>query len=327
MGIQKIDGWDRQEKSVIVIESDGVVVSDMVVKEDEDIEIGKKKKKLTPQQSAMIRNRFAIKEYTYELGGYIHMYYVNNELLFNKLNIDRADISRLIMMATFIDYNDREENLLVMNSKINNKIVHMTRKDIQYRLNLSDAPFKKFMSEMKKIGMIYEVDKKIYMSIEYFSKGKSDFKKKNYTRIFIDTVRTLYEGCKPRQHKQLGYIFQLVPFIHYDNNIICKNPNETDIRYCERMSLTEICSLLNIHTEASRMSKFEAELLKFTITYDERKFYLFKRIIVKGGNGKFDYFVINPQIVWSGKNMEQARETIESCFFLENKDIMSTLKN
>lgn len=316
MDIQKIEGWDRQEKSVIVIEPSGVVVTDMIMKQDEEINI-KKKKELTPAQRAMLRHRFEIKEHTYELGGYVHMYYVNNELLFNKLNIDRADISRLIMLATFIDYNDREENLLIMNST-NKKIVPMTRKDIQYRLKLSDTPFKKFLSEMKKINMIYEVDKKLYLSPDYFSKGKSDFKKKNYTRIFIDTVRTLYEGCTPRQHKQLGYIFQLVPFIHYDSNILCSNPDEKDYRFYDKLSLRRICELLDIATDPSNMNRLETDLLKFSITIDYHKYCIFKRVIVKGGNGKFDYFVINPQVIWAGNDMEKAKETINKCFFTEN---------
>ena len=69
----------------------------------EDVGITKKKPELTPKQKALLKNKTELTLYSEELGGYIHMYYVSNELLFNKVNIERANISRLIYLATYID--------------------------------------------------------------------------------------------------------------------------------------------------------------------------------------------------------------------------------
>lgn len=324
--MHKIENWNRQYDSIIHIGKDGTIKEDLVIKPNEKVVIQEdNKRNLTNEQIDIISSKSELKRYTTDLGGYIHMCYINNELLFNRLDIDKANISRLIYLATYIDYNDRQENLLIDCDKFNQEYP-MTRRDIQYKLKLSDVSFRRFMADMKRINLIYEVNKKIYMNPDYFSKGKSSFKNKDYTRIFIDTTRTLYEGSSPRQHKQLSYIFQLIPFIHYETNIICRNPNSMDLRNCGKMSLLEICKLLGISCESSNASRLESDLLKFTIAKDGEKFHIFKRVIVKGGNGKFDYFVINPQVVWSGKNLNRAKETIECCFFVDD-NIDSTLSN
>lgn len=109
----------------------------------EDVGITKKKPELTPKQKALLKNKTELTLYSEELGGYIHMYYVSNELLFNKVNIERANISRLIYLATYIDYNDRQENLLIKYSQCK-EIEPMTRKDIKEKLGLKDTALNHF---------------------------------------------------------------------------------------------------------------------------------------------------------------------------------------
>lgn len=275
------------------------------------------KKGLTEKQKKFLDNKTELQKYSNKLGGYIHMCYVRNELLFNKLNVDRANISRLIYLSTYIDYNNRQENLLIKHTK-DYKVEAMTRADIKKALGLGDTAFKSFMSDMRKNNLLFEVAKKFYISNDYFNKGdikKSQFKKKEYTRIFIDTTRLLYEGCNNRQHKQLSYAFQLVPFVHYETNILCTNPSAINYYDLDKMGLIKVCEILGLSTEKAPMSKFENDLLKLQIKYEGNTHYLFKRVIVKGGNGKFDYFVINPQVVWGGKDIEKVKETIQLCFF------------
>lgn len=77
-------------------------------------------KNLTPQQIAIINQKDELKEHCRELGGFIHVCYVKNELLFNNLNLTRPTITRLIYLATYIDYNNRDSNLLVKYGKNHN---------------------------------------------------------------------------------------------------------------------------------------------------------------------------------------------------------------
>lgn len=275
-------------------------------------------KDLSEKQTDIIKQKGELKAYSKKLGGYIHMMYVNNSLLFNDLGIDRINISRLIYLATYIDYNDREENVLVSHGE-NNKLEYLTKKDIREIMGLSDSIFKKFLNDMKNNNLIWEVNNKFYISNEYFNKGKSSFDKRKYTRIFINTTRELYKGCSTRQHKKLSYVFQLIPFLNYETNVLCSNPTEIDKEKLEKLSLKEICKLLGISTDAKSMFRFEHDLYKITITIDDKKYYMFSRVIVKGCNGQNDYFVINPNIIWNGSNVDRVKDTISWLYFKNEK--------
>lgn len=286
-----------------------------------ELEPRKKKRDLSEKQKYVIDKKEEqreasqqVKTYSKELGGHINMALIKNELLFNDLDMDRANISRAIYLATYIDYNNRQENLLVKHST-NNKINPLTRNEIRKLLGLGDRAFVNFLNSMKKNNLLYEVDSRFYLSVDYFNKGEVSYENKEFTRVFLDTTRLLFEGCTPRQHKQLSYVFQLVPFMNFELNIICSNPNEQDFYKLNKLGLSDICSLLGLSTEKAPMNKLENDLLKFKVAYKNRDYSLFKRVIVKGGNGKFDYFVINPYVIWGGKNIGKVKDTIQTCFF------------
>lgn len=281
-------------------------------------EVIKITKDYSPEQIAIINQKNELKNYCKSLGGFVHMFYVKNEILFNSLNIDKANISRLVYLATYIDYNNREENVLVKHGK-NNKTEYMTRKDIKRVMGLSDATFSRFINDLKNNDLLWEVNDKFYISNEYFSKGRSSFDKKKYTRIFINTTRKLYEGCSTRQHVKLSYVFQLIPFLNYETNIICSNPNEIDINKLNKLGLKDICKLLGISEDKKSMSKFEHDLYKIIIKIGDDNYYLFSRVILKGGNGKNDYFVINPYIIWNGSKVSRTKETIHGLYFKNDK--------
>lgn len=242
------------------------------------------------------------------------MTYVKNELLFNELNLDRSNISRVIYLSTFIDFKNRNENLLVKHSE-NYTVQPMNKKDIKKVLGLKDRSFRDFMVSMKDANLIWEVEDKFYINNDYFSKGKCTFNKKEYTRIFINTTRKLYENCNPRKHKQLSYIFQLIPFMNYELNILCRNPKETDFTKLEKLSLLDVCEILGVSTEKHTMRKFRDELLKFEVSMDDKKYFLLSYAKIKNGYGIKDYFLINPLISWGGKDLNLLQDAIQTCFF------------
>lgn len=274
----------------------------------------KERKEITPRQKKLLKYKSDLSKYTESLGGYIHMSYVKDTLLFNELNIDRANITRLIYLSTFIDYNSSHENLLVKHGKDYKKEA-MTRADIKKLLKLSDRAFISFFNEMKINNLLFEVNGKFYVSNNYFSKGNCNFNTKEYTRIFINTTRALYENSTTRQHKQLSYIYQLVPYMNYELNILCSNPKETDFYKLEKLSLLNICELLNVSTESRSMRKLRDELLKFNVTVDGKKYNFLSYARVGVGHNLKDYFIINPSVVWCGRDTNRVKETLQVCFF------------
>ena len=299
---------------IIGKKTDGTEVFLGLMKEDERINICKD---LSPEQLAIINQKSELKKYCGELGGHIHMYYVKIELLFNDFNLNRATITRLIFLATYIDYNDREENVLVKHGK-DNKLEYITRKDLRKLLNVSDDTVRLFLKEVKEKELLFEANGKYYLSNKIFSKGKCSFNKKEYARVFIGTTRTLYDSTKASQHKQLSYIFQLVPFLHFDSNVLCKNPDELNKENIIKLSLRDICEILRFKMSKNTMNKLERKLLNFHIKFDGKEYYLFKRVIVKGKNNTSkDFFVIIPVVIWKGSNLQISKEMLEFLVFDE----------
>ena len=254
-------------------------------------------------QANYLRDKHDMKKMNYLLGGFIQVMYTSDKLLFNGL-LSPAEVSRTLYLATYINY----ENLLVKKGQ-HNKDIPMTKKDIYKVLKLNKSAFNSFINTLIEKNVLTENNGLYYLSTELFNKGKNK-QKEGYTRLFIQTTRTLYESCSSRKHKQLGYCFQLIPFVHYEQNRICKNPQENNIFLINSFTLKELCKLLNI--SASNSSRFEKELLKFTVKYEGREIPVIRRVNI---NNSTTCFIFNPILVYSSKNQGIRKTLISLCAF------------
>lgn len=280
-----------------------------LIKQGETIKVIKN---LTPKQIAIINQKNDLKSHCKELGGYLHVCYVKNQLLFNALNLKPATISRFLYLATYIDYNNREENVLVKHGK-DNKIEYMTKKDIRKVLKLGEKAFYDFLKEVKEKELFFEENKKFYLNPKYVNKGRNNFKNKEYIRMFIDTTRELYENCTPRQHRQLSYVYQLLPFLHYESNILCKNPQEKEIELLDKLHFTDISRMLGLSDDSKSISNLKKDLRRFYVTLSDKKYYFLCDITIGYGDKKENYYVVNPYVVWKGTNIENAKAIIKYC--------------
>nr|WP_312985313.1 hypothetical protein [Clostridioides sp.] len=296
----------------IVDKKTGEVIDQKGMKQGEMIDIIDYKDIITPKQKKLLNNINSVATHSSNLGGFIFLCYVKNKLLFNELNIDRANITRLIYLSTYLHYNTDNKNLLIKHTQYK-KIVPLDKILMKKILKLEDRTFYNFLNDVKYNNLLYEEDNKFYLNPEYFTKGEVEFNTKEYTRIYINTTRLLYENTTVSKHKQLSYIYQLIPFIHYETNILVKNPNEMDLNKLEKLSLIEICELLKINiTNRSRTKK---DLLRFNLIMNEEKYNLLKYVKVEGDENITDYFVVNPSVVWKGHNIEMAKEAMKICFW------------
>ncbi len=273
-----------------------------------------KKKTLTPEQRMFLNGMNEFKNQCKGLGGFVHMIYTKNELLFNTLGIDKANVSRIIYLATYSDYN--QKGLLVTRNRNKNGQITgnepMTRKQIQTVLNLKESTFCKFLKNMKDNNLLFELDKAYFVNTKYFIKGEVeniDKASQSYCRLFVDTIRALYEGCEPTKHKVLANVYQLIPFVHYSNNMICHNPNDLEDK-AKPMTLEEIGELLNIKDNKGNLKKLVRELSNFNITVNDKVFKLFAYVVID----KNDFYFINPYVVYSGNDVEKLRWVADTYF-------------
>ena len=103
-------------------------------------------KRLNNLMEALKDAQTKVNELNTILGGFVTMYYVKNKLLFNEVDIMPASVSRLIYLATYLDYNDRENGLLVYK----NKYIPL---NINSNLEYVSLPILKYIGEWNKVGL------------------------------------------------------------------------------------------------------------------------------------------------------------------------------
>ena len=286
---------ENKYKRIIAIDADTKEeLGNVYVAKDEELIMGTKKK-LSSNQKDYLQKKDAMGEMAETLGGYVHVFYVKDELLYNKLNLNPADVSRFLYLATYISYNYKDKNMLVKKEK--GQLKPMSQKDIMKIMKLNKSAFYNFIKEMKSKELITEKDSAFYINEKYISKGKIKDNKDSYIRLYIDTTRYLYEHCTSRQHKQLGYVLQLLPYVDFDTNHILINDEKAEIR--------DIMKLLGVSANNNKViSVFKKTLLNFTINYQGNDYYLFGAHTFEYGKEFRTYFVINPLVLFAGNNMK-----------------------
>lgn len=239
-------------------------------------------------------------------GGFIFMNYVKNELLFNELGLDQANISRVVYLATYIELNG--ENRIVKKGQYN-KDVPMSRNEIKGVMGLSDRAFENFWKDIKDNGILIDNGNKIFsLNEKYFkkgdNKGKYKYKKGEYTRIYINTTRELYKGTVPRKHKILSKVFMLVPRIDYKTNMILDDNGEP-------LTIETIAELLDTGKDRKSIYTLEKDLSMFEVN----ELPLFAQIRSKVYNQYLYAFVINPNIIYGGDNYEEIKESLNKMIF------------
>lgn len=306
---------DNKYERIQIINSDtGEVLGNTLKTKSEEVVLSTKRI-LTDKQKAFLNNLNDFKSYASGQGGFVQMLFLQKHKL-DLGNCDKATLSRLVYLSTYIDYNNRQENLLVKKG-IYNTLEPMTRKDIQYVLKLGDTAFRSFMADVKLNNLIYEIDNKFYVTDLLFTKGEiaKDKSYNGYAKLFIKCVRSLYEGTTPRQHKVLSNVFMLIPFIHINTNIITFDPDTTLDDHVNPMSLEDIGELLDIEDNKGNLKKLVKDLEKFTVKIETIEYKMFTYVMLSDR----DYFVINPRVVYRGNDYEKMCWVADTYFFRNNK--------
>lgn len=288
----------------------GEIEATIVVGNNEEV-ILKTKKILNPQQITYLKNQSTMNEYGNLQGGFVQMLFKQKELL-DLGHCDKATFSRFVYLSTYIDYNDRNGNLLIKRGQFND-IEPLSKRDMQYILKLSEASFRNFIRDVKTNGLLYEEDNKFYITERIMTKGQL-LNDSNYNcacRMYIKLIRNLYESATPRQHKVLGNIFLLIPFIHKKTNILTFNPDETNIVDIEPITLNNMCELLNIN-DKSHYRKLVHDLEKFKVKIEGVDYKMFAWVRLTDR----DYFILNPRVIYRGNDYNTMCEIADTYFFV-----------
>lgn len=225
---------------------------------------------------------------------------------FNK-GLDRIDIKdsikvRFLYLCTYTNYEEKGMYVTYDNG------VKMDRSGIESTLKLSTRESTNTISSLVDSGLIIKDGKHYMANKDYVYRGTipNKIKSEVYSRVFDNGLRELYNNCDARHHKQLYYLFKLLPYVNTSCNAICQNPSESIIEDVVPLKLSEMCDVVGY--DVSNAKKFEKELLKL---------HMFNQYAILGIiNGKGTWYKINPRVLYagSGDNLEEFKNLISTDF-------------
>lgn len=243
-----------------------------------------------------------VKDWNKQLGGFIFVLFKYCNLIMEEYEeITPQDITKLFYLATYVDY----DGYLIYEDD------YMTKSKMMELLNIKQRKFDDFFKKMTNIKIFIYKNKIIKINTSYFMKGEitKDIQiNNNYTRVYINSIRFLYDNVRISQHSQLGMYFKIIPYIHRQKNVLCHNPDcfEEDIQL---MNANELKDKIGYHRNGVR--KFINTLLGTKLKNGES-------ILVTVRNdpdeGK-SFIMVNPKVIYGGNfGLRNGRETVTKWF-------------
>ncbi|CAB1251992.1 protein of unknown function [Ruminococcaceae bacterium BL-6] len=248
-------------------------------------------KKKQNREFQLLRINDQYKDY----GSFIWAIYSMSKRNYDKLK--PSNLARLMFISTYLNYNGFLE--------IKNN-VPMTKNDLKGLMKLSNGEFYNFINELSVHKILYTKKDKLFINPNLFIKGKlkSELVGEIYanqqviTRIYINAVRKLYNRATPCSHKTLSYIFQVMPFVNRQYNIVCFNPLEENPDKIRAMSFGEFCDAIGYNRDHSRRLYNVMFKPKFMVGKEEKcaiKYF-------SGEDSKLlnNHIIVNPRVYYAG---------------------------
>ncbi len=221
-----------------------------------------------------------------EYGNFIHTRYL---ALLDKLDYDVATAFRFVYLCTYMNYNDGY--IIWNNKKINNSC-------LQHIFNVNQNTVTKIKKKLYEMELIFtDENNNIYVNNEYCYKGDvsgNKLYKNHFTRIFNDSIRELYNKTPdPREHRSLGKLLLLLPYINVFHNIICLNIKEKDI---EKLILPNSAQMDEIlHISSRNYIRQMSELLSIEVAGEPA--------ILAINHKNVRMYAVNPRIYYGGTKL------------------------
>lgn len=191
--------------------------------------------------------------------------------------------------------------------KLDNNKTYIDKVKLESMLKMSKPKFRNLWNTLIENKLILEENGIIYINLFYFYRGsESEYKKltnkkkfgKNFTRLYIETTRNVFENTPARSLRKLALVYKLLPYVNWRYNILCKNIHEEDKRKLQVLTMEDIATLTGYDT--SNIRKFKQDL--HSLKYEEMS--IFGRFN-DTASSKNDMILINPLFYHRGSNLNE----------------------
>jgi len=285
------------ERTDYTKEDNPIIITD---KERQQQEESRTKQRAMQKKKSQV---LVMKDYNKEISGkFIFMIY---QYCKTKKELSQADLTRLILMATYVNYDGvltYDNRTILTKQNMNNLVLHL-HKETYYN----------FYKKMVRLKIIKEEDNKLILNKSYYFKGfpadhQKFIRQRNYIRIYIEAIQYLYRNVPIKSHKQLGIIFYLIPFINRYWNILCKNPDEENLELVEVLTLDNLAEILDYSPKYLFQLKKDLKKIKLN---DGKNIIIF---IEKDVDSSIKQICINPMIIYGDSDPDYAYKVMHKYF-------------
>lgn len=231
-----------------------------------------------------------------------NFYFVPAEQDFGDISPQTA--TRLIYLATYAEF---ETGKLMRTRR-----KPMKKTDLPQLLNISESSVKSFWREASPEYIHTDDNGFIIVNTEIFQRGylKRCSKGTEYQKFFCENVQKIYNATDISQHKHLGYVFQMLPHINYEYNVLCRNTDETDVHRIDQLTLDDFCT--EIGFDKSNLSRLLHiyRTLTFDVNGQQERFCAFIYDGIDKGESRI---VVNPHILYNGTDFRHVEILATFC--------------
>lgn len=261
----------------------------------------------TPEQQRLNREKKAAQEKAWKRGccsGELgRFFFVGCK---ERFDLPPNDIVRLIYLHTYVERDGRRIMLTrdkQMKKADLEKVLFLSRQGAFYFWNRVSP---KYIAEDDSGGLISK-------DVSAFVKGKIRHSAKGdaFLKFYVKGVRKLFESVakqEPYKLKYVGYLFDLLPFVNIQYNVLCSNPDEEELDDVQSITLKQFCEYIGY--DFNHVDRLITAYKQILIEVHGRK----ERFCSCTGLDKSEFKIfVNPHILYSGTDYERVEVLGEFC--------------
>lgn len=201
---------------------------------------------------------------------------------------------------------------------------YIGKSQVRKVLKIASPQFYTLWNKLVDAGLIKDGGFVVLMEDGSFFKGTITKKKAkelqqggySVIKLYKRAVRELYTKSSPSDHKQLGYLFMLIPYVNIRHNIICSNPYEEEITQVKPLGVGQIAEVLKVKPAYIPNLLGKLETMTISVSGAEQKVIAVTRKRCESWDNSL--VTINPNLLYGG-TAEQKENIPEGLFQIKNE--------
>lgn len=219
--------------------------------------------------------------------------------------LPKKHVAMLFYLATYFGY----EGYLTTGKK------PIRKTQLPQLLDVGKTTAYRFWTNIVEAGIAREDEQgPLHLNKQFFDRGQLRRKRlatmasQNVyvTRLYITSIRDLYKNATPTSRSALSYLFQVLPFVSREYNVVCRNPLEQDLDEVVPMKLEELCDAIGY--DKANASRLLSELMRLKFTVGSKETWAVGYVATgRLSDRRQRELFINPAVYYAGRDWEAVK--------------------